>query len=92
MSSKTETASLAAAINSNENYELEIHYESKLLQVFNETTRINKSGKIQDHSDWDRLIVNFKVNRLISLENAEKLEKFKPSLPLDFQTIRETIT
>ena len=82
---------MPAGMNTSDEYELEIHYESKLLQAFNETS-FGRSGVIKDQSDWDRLIVKFVEYKLISLENSDKLEQYKPSFPLTFQTLLSTIT
>ena len=82
---------MPAGMNTSDEYELEIHYESKLLQAFNETS-FGRSGIIKDQSDWDRLIVKFVEYKLISLENSDKLEQYKPSFPLTFQTLLATIT
>ena len=89
-SSKAETARLPAAMQADE-YELLIHYEQKLLSCFYETS-LGKEGLIKDETEWDCLIAMFLKHRLISVEDSKKFDAFKPSFPLNFQTLLSTIT
>ena len=66
-------------------YELEILYESKLRECFIETT--GDRGLIMDEIQWDTLIAIFLKHRLISIDDTKTLDKFKPSFPINFQTL-----
>ena len=47
--------------------------------------------KIADETDYDCLVAMLLKHRLMSVEDSKKLDKFKPSFPMDYQTFLATI-
>lgn len=83
MSSKDAgTARTNLAIMNRAEYEVEIHYEKKLRQCWNDSA--SPDGTIQDEGQWDVLIAMFYKHRLISLENGKVLDKYRPCFPIEF--------
>jgi hypothetical protein len=71
-------------------YEVEIHYESKLRSGFFECA--SDDGSINNETQWDTFLAIMLKNRLLSMEDSKKLDKFRPCFPLNFQTLVSTIT
>ena len=68
---------------------IEIHYESKLRNVFFDT--VSEEGRVQDEAEWDCLIAMFLKNKLMSIEDSKVLERYRPSFPITFTTLVQTI-
>jgi hypothetical protein len=63
-------------------YEVELHYEQKLRTLFFESA--NEDGTIKDETEWDCMIAMFMKARVVSLEDTRRLEKVRPSFPIEF--------
>lgn len=70
---------------------MNIYYEFKLRQVFIEAAD-NRDDIIYDERTWNLLIAYLLKKKLASIKDTELLEKFRPSLPLNFETFIKTIT
>ena len=71
-------------------YEIAYHFEQKVRNIFFETA--NDEGFISDANNWDTLIAMFLKNRVVSLNDTKVLDKFRPSFPIEYQTLLQTIT
>jgi uncharacterized protein YifN (PemK superfamily) len=49
-------------------------------------------GTIRNDEDWDMLMAMFLKNRIVSIEDTKRLDKVKPSYPITFETLLQTIT
>lgn len=49
-------------------------------------------GTIRNDEDWDMLMAMFLKNRIVSIEDTKRLDKVKPSYPMTFETLLQTIT
>ena len=69
-------------------YEAEIHYERKLSTVFDSAS---PDGTIRDETEWSFLIAMFLKHRLVSIEDTKKLDLYRPTFPVSFDTLVQTI-
>ena len=82
---------VATTFNKNvEEFEVELHYEQKLRSLFFESS--DNDGLIRDEQGWDCLIAMYLKARVISIEDSRRLEKVRPSFPMSFDTLLNTIT
>ena len=77
-------------LNKTQDYEVEIHYESKLRSGFFDCA--NDDGLLMNEVQWETFISIMLKNRLLSIEDSKKLSKFRPCFPVNFQTLVSTIT
>ena len=70
---------------------INIYYEFKLRQIFQEACD-NREEQILDIEQWNYLMALMLRKRLASLKDTETLEKYRPSFPLNFDTLIKTIT
>ena len=77
-------------LNKTQDYEVEIHYESKLRSGFFDCA--NDDGLLINDVQWETFISIMLKNRLLSIEDSKKLNKFRPCFPVSFQTLVSTIT
>ena len=71
-------------------YEVEIHYEKKLREVFHKNSSVE--GTINSEEDWTNLLNAFRQHELMSIKNVNLLDKHQPSLPISFQVLLTTIS
>jgi hypothetical protein len=77
-------------LNRSQDYAVEIHYESKLRSGFFDCA--TEEGLLTNESQWQTFIAIMLKNRLLSIEDSKKLDKFRPCFPLNFPTLVSTIT
>lgn len=76
---------------SNDSLVLNIYYEFKLRQVFQEAAD-NRDDVIPDAQTWNYLLALMMRRRLANKHDVSMLENVQPSFPLDFDTFVQTIT
>ena len=74
----------------NNDTDFETFYLQKLRNVYFQNTN-GSDGLILNTQDWEVLISMFLSNRLISIEDERRLQQIKPSFPMDFDTLVNTI-
>ena len=70
---------------------MNIYYEFKLRQVFSEAAD-SRDDIIYDEKTWNLLLALLLKKKLASVKDTDVLDKYKPSLPLNFDTFIKTVT
>ena len=94
MSSPANTTRMGSSVNpkqpNEEIDEIEIHFETKLRTVFFDSA--NSDGTIKNEEEWDIMIAMFLKFRLVLNDDTKKLDRFRPTFPITFETLLQTIT
>ena len=94
MSSPANTTRMGSSVNPKQPHEeldeIETHFETKLRSVFFDSA--NSEGTIKNEEEWDIMIAMFLKFRLVLNDDTKKLDRFRPTFPITFETLLQTIT
>lgn len=68
----------------------DIYYEQKLKEIFFEACN-NYEGVIYDENQWQAFLMLISRAKLASFRDVDRMEHVRPSFPLSFETLINTI-